>query len=52
MFWLAAEEFGDDGAYAKVQLKATLTDSWRLGFEVKDGNSFAQSFQNWAEARG
>lgn len=52
MLWLAAEEFGDDGAHAKDQLRATLEGSWRLGFEANNAASFAGTFQNWVQENG
>lgn len=52
MFWLAAGEFGDDGAYARTQLRATLEDAWRLGFEANNAGSFAGIFQAWVQENG
>lgn len=52
MLWLAAGEFGDDGAYARSQLRATLEGAWRLGFEANNAVSFAGTFQNWAQENG
>ncbi|MFC3228317.1 RNA-directed DNA polymerase [Marinibaculum pumilum] len=52
MFWLAAGEFGDDGAHARNQLRATLAGSWRLGFEANDAPHFARAYQDWVQENG
>ena len=52
MLWLAAGEFGDDGAHARTQLRATLEGAWRLGFEANNAVSFAGTFQNWVQENG
>lgn len=49
MFWLAAGEFGDDGAHARNQVRRTLPNAWRLGFEVDDQETFGDLFREWAE---
>lgn len=44
MLWLAAEAFNDDGKKAQDQLRATLAQSWSLGFE----SGFAACYESWA----
>ena len=52
MLWLAAGSFGDDGTYARRQLKGSLAGSWRLGFETDQGETFANCYQNWVTENG
>lgn len=49
MLWLAAPSFGDDGNYAKGQLRKTLREAWRLGFEADNGPTFATCYSDWAD---
>ncbi|MBU0779876.1 MAG: RNA-directed DNA polymerase [Alphaproteobacteria bacterium] len=48
MLWLAAGNFGDDGAHARKQLKGSLGQAWRLGFEAINDASFASCYEEWA----
>ena len=45
--WLAAGDFGDDGLKARSQLRGTLTQEWRLGFEEVVGKTFASCDESW-----
>ncbi|TAX39735.1 RNA-directed DNA polymerase [Rhizobium leguminosarum] len=47
MLWLAAENFGDEGMHARNQLRASLGQTWRLGFEPQNGPTFASCYQDW-----
>lgn len=47
MFWLAAGNFGDEGKHARQQLQGSLASSWRLGFELDAGPTFAECYQDW-----
>jgi hypothetical protein len=49
MVWLAAGAFNDEGKKARDQLRASLAQSWKLGFETETSLSFAACYQNWAE---
>jgi len=49
MLWIAAGEFGDEGEKARNQLRRTLAQAWRLGFEDGNGNAFSDVFVDWAE---
>jgi hypothetical protein len=49
MVWLAAYEFGEEGAYAKKQLRQTLDKSWSLGIEVGSEKTFSAIFREWAD---
>jgi hypothetical protein len=48
MVWLAAARFGDDGAHARNQLRRTLGQVWRLGFEANSDITFASCYEDWA----
>lgn len=48
MVWLAAARFGDDGAHARAQLRSTLAQVWRLGFEPDNAITFASCYEDWA----
>lgn len=48
MFWLAAASFGDEGAKTKDQLRKSLSQAWRLGFEPNKGITFASCYEDWA----
>ncbi|TGT87178.1 MULTISPECIES: RNA-directed DNA polymerase [unclassified Mesorhizobium] len=47
MVWLSAGNFGDDGAHARSQLRRTLAQEWRLGFESTIGPTFASCYEDW-----
>jgi len=49
MVWLAAGAFNDEGIKARDQLRASLAQSWKLGFETEQPPSFAASYENWAK---
>jgi hypothetical protein len=49
MVWLAAGVFGDDGAHARGQLRRSLSQVWRLGFETDSGLTFASSYEEWTK---
>ncbi|MBR2574998.1 MAG: RNA-directed DNA polymerase [Loktanella sp.] len=49
MLWVAAGEFGDDGGKARDQLRRSLDQAWRLGFEASKESTFASCFAEWAE---
>jgi hypothetical protein len=49
MVWLAAGAFNDEGAKARDQLRASLMQSWNLGFETEKSLSFAACYENWAK---
>ena len=46
-FWLAAGSFGDEGLKARGQLRGSLGQSWKLGFEPEDGATFASCYEDW-----
>jgi hypothetical protein len=49
MLWLAAGKFGDDGEYARNQLRRSLSQVWRLGFETNGGITFGSCYEDWAK---
>lgn len=49
MLWLASNRFGDEGRHARSQLRPSLSQAWRLGFEISGETSFAELYSNWAE---
>jgi len=49
MLWLAAGAFNDEGKKARDQLRRSLAQSWRLGFEEALPPNFAALYANWAE---
>lgn len=49
MFWLAAGSFGEEGEYARGQLRKTLGQTWRLGFEEDGDVTFSSLYYNWAQ---
>ena len=49
MLWLAARQFGEEGAYAKKQLHRTLGLTWKLGIESGSATTFAAVYQSWAD---
>ncbi len=48
MLWLAAGKFGDDGVHARNQLRRSLSQVWRLGFETNGGITFGSCYEDWA----
>ncbi|WP_198292810.1 RNA-directed DNA polymerase [Mesorhizobium sp. STM 4661] len=48
MLWLAAANFGDDGSHARGQLRGSLGQAWRLGFEQVHTVTFASCYEDWA----
>jgi hypothetical protein len=52
MVWLAAGSFGDDGKHARTQLRGSLSQVWRLGFETGNGLTFASCYEGWARNGG
>lgn len=48
MLWLAAARFGDEGDHARKQLRRSLGESWRLGFETQGASTFASCYEEWA----
>jgi hypothetical protein len=49
MLWVAAGDFGDEGEKSKNQLRRSLSQVWRLGFEPPKGPTFASTFVEWTE---
>jgi hypothetical protein len=49
MLWLASNRFGDEGRHARSQLRPSLSQAWRLSFELGGEPSFAKLYSNWAE---
>lgn len=49
MIWLAAARFGDEGSYARKQLRQTLENSWALGIEVGSEKMFSTIYREWTE---
>jgi hypothetical protein len=47
ILWLAAGSFGDEGSKARNQLRRSLAEVWRLGFEPNNGITFASCYENW-----
>lgn len=45
--WFAAGDFGDDGLKARSQLRGTLVQEWRLGFEDVIEKTFASCYEEW-----
>lgn len=48
MLWLAAKEFGDDGAHFRRQVRGSLGGLWALGFESDLTSSFSGIYSKWA----
>lgn len=48
MLWLAAGRFGDDGEYAKRQVRSTLRTAWAIGMERSSSPAFADVYAEWA----
>lgn len=49
MLWMAAGDFGDEGEKSRNQLRRSLSQAWRLGFEPNKGHTFATTFLEWTE---
>ncbi len=49
MVWLAAGKFGDEGEHARGQLRRSLKQAWRLGFETDSGSTFATCYEDWVK---
>lgn len=49
MLWLAAGDFGEEGTHARRQLRGSLAQVWRLGFEPPTGPTFAHCFEEWVQ---
>lgn len=48
-FWLISKKFGDEGEFSRKQLKRSLDQAWRLGFETGTGQSFASCYLEWVQ---
>lgn len=48
-FWLISKKFGDEGEHARQQLKKSLNQAWRLGFENGASSSFASHYLEWMQ---
>lgn len=49
MLWVAAGDFGDEGEKTRNQLRRSLPQAWRLGFEAPKQLTFASTFVEWTE---
>jgi hypothetical protein len=49
MLWLAAGNFGEEGYKARGQLRRSLAQVWRLGFEKEKEISFASCYEDWCK---
>jgi hypothetical protein len=49
MLWVAAGDFGDEGEKSRNQLRRSLPQAWRLGFEDSKKPTFASVFVDWTE---
>lgn len=49
MLWVSAADFGDEGEKSRNQLRRSLAQAWRLGFEPDKGQTFASSFVEWTK---
>ena len=49
LLWLAAGSFGDEGLKARDQLRGSLAQAWRLGFEPNNGITFAACYEDWVK---
>jgi Reverse transcriptase (RNA-dependent DNA polymerase) len=49
LLWLAAGNFGDEGTKARVQLRGSLGQAWRLGFETGTEVTFASCYEDWVK---
>lgn len=50
MLWLTSFEFGDDGEHFRQQVKNVIHNSWRLGIEVKNGQSYSNLYESWVNS--
>lgn len=48
-FWYYADRFGDEGKKSMDQLRNSLEEAWRLGFEEKDFKHFAKCYEGWVK---
>ncbi|WP_187394054.1 hypothetical protein [Oceaniovalibus sp. ACAM 378] len=46
---MAAGDFGDEGEKSRNQLRRSLSQAWRLGFEPNRGQTFAATFLEWTK---
>ena len=49
MLWLAADKFGDEGNHFRKQIRVSLSQIWRLGFENNNAASFASCYEDWVK---
>lgn len=49
MLWVSAGDFGDEGEKSRNQLRRSLPQAWRLGFEAPKQPTFASEFVEWTE---
>ncbi|MGE4073569.1 MAG: RNA-directed DNA polymerase [Lysobacterales bacterium] len=47
MLWLAAGNFGDDGAHFRKQSEQSVRQSWRLGIERQGKPTFEAAYRQW-----
>jgi hypothetical protein len=49
-FWLASTVFGDEGTHFRNQVRKSLPNIWKLGFEKKSGDiTFGSLYTKWSE---
>ncbi|WP_416409031.1 RNA-directed DNA polymerase [Agrobacterium rosae] len=48
-FWLISKKFGDEGEASRKQLRRSLDQAWRLGFEPGTGPTFASCYLEWMQ---
>lgn len=48
-FWLISKKFGDEGEASRKQLRRSLDQAWRLGFESGTGPTFASCYLDWMQ---
>lgn len=48
-FWLISKKFGDEGQHARQQLRRSLDQAWRIGFETGTGSSFTSCYLEWMQ---
>ncbi|TNZ95750.1 RNA-directed DNA polymerase [Vibrio parahaemolyticus] len=49
MYWLASNEFGDEGENFQRQVGSSLEVIWKLGVESKSYSSFTKLYLNWVK---
>ena len=47
MLWLSAADFGDEGDKFRRQVRQSIPQAWRLGFEKPNKPTFASIFSEW-----